>query len=300
MPRRPRPRQGDIEDAPYEPDTDNTDNDLDAPVTVNKARAPRGGRGHGDVDMTNAHFLHPDLELWDDTLLTAHIAMKPCRHCGSLLFHGESKSMCCSKGTKIVEQAHMDWWDRPSNHRDRLLKVFDLPKMQRRCRAYNNLFTFTAMSHNMTTPGGAGVSMLSLGGRTQHYQKSVEELNALQWHLYDPVERLAAAENQQLDGNIVRSVARVMEQVNVHARLLVSERDRALQTGQPLSQLHVTLLHEPRSTDVAALTHPGRSVGIGNPRDVVINWKAMPRHIRGQLKRLRGRCKGISASSSSR
>ena len=181
--------------------------------------------------------------------------------------------MCCKQGERIIEAPSMQWWDRPSHERDTLLKLFDLPKMKQRCRAYNNLFTFTAMKHKIKHPTGDGISMLKLGGRTVHYAKSITDLNSLQWYVHDPVERLAAAQNQKLDQSIVKSVAAVMESVNVHCATLLNEKDEMWSRGEPLDNLHVELLHNPRCMEVASLSHPERAAAAGEPRNVIITQK---------------------------
>ena len=61
------------------------------------------------------------------------------------------------------------------------MKLYDMPKVQNRSRAYNNLFTFTAMKHDITHPTGQGVGMLRMGGRTLHYQKCVSEMNTVRY-----------------------------------------------------------------------------------------------------------------------
>ena len=221
----------------------------------------------------SAHFADARLPVWDTELKSTYAPMHPCKLCGCLLFKKESKTMCCAGGSRIITAAHMDWWDAPSPERDALLKLYDMPKVQNRSRAYNNLFTFTAMKHDITHPTGQGVGMLRMGGRTLHYQKCVSEMNTLQWYLHDPVERFAAAQNQKLDQGVVRSMAAIIEQINVHSKRLCSERDAMLARGHPLEDLHVELMHAPNCCEMAPLSRPDRAANAGHQRNVVITHK---------------------------
>ncbi|XP_045792116.1 uncharacterized protein LOC123886886 [Trifolium pratense] len=227
-------------------------------------------------------------------------ALFECQSCGANMWYQERRQkarhsanptfqMCCSNG-----KVQLPLLKNPPESLGNLLfdtKSKQSKHFQQNVRMYNSMFSFTSpgMKFDKRFNHGKGPPNLRLHGQPCHRIGSMlpnigDPPKFAQLYIYDTDNELAnrihsVRDNKSIDPDIVRSLSRMLDEHNVHAKAFRMARDK-LQAGN-VKELKLRLIHD-RKTDGRIYNTPTVSevaalivgdVDAGDSRDIIIQEK---------------------------
>ncbi|CAJ2678040.1 uncharacterized protein LOC123904970 [Trifolium pratense] len=231
-----------------------------------------------------------------------------CQSCGAQMWYQERRAksrhaveptfqICCGNG-----KVQLPFLKDPPQCLQKLL--FDniskqSKSFQQNIRMYNSMFSFTSPGMKFdkkTNKNGKGPPVLRLHGQPCHRMGSMlpkdgEFPKYAQLYIYDTDNEIAnrinsCGGNKAIDPEIVTSLALMLDQHNVHAKVFRMARDKLKQGN--VHELKLRLIHD-RKTDGRIYNHPTVSevaalivgdVDAGDTRDLIIEQRS------GKLERI--------------